>query len=127
VAAAGGNVVQTEVTYAPSPRRMGKKRVQLNPIHTVAGDYPLEAGNYKPPVPVLQQNGNDFGANVTIIGGTQVLVIIRNIIWARHATFCGLLLLKVKKGTSLLKQKARSHRIVLHEKTICFVIEPRTI
>ena len=83
-----GYVVQTEVTYAPSPRRMGKKKVKLNPIHTVAGElraslsgpsggngysYPTRngggnaGGNGQPPVPLVS-NGDGFGANVGVIG-----------------------------------------------------------
>ena len=71
-------MVQTEVTYAPSPRRIGKKKVKLNPIRSVirsAGNRSQETDsptkNYdKQPssvLPVLQNYSAE--KNVPVIGG----------------------------------------------------------
>ena len=72
------NVVDTQVSVAPSPRRLGKKKVKLNPVHSVIRG----GGNCSPEthyptkgydkqsfvVPVVQ---ND--EKVTVIGGKQAI------------------------------------------------------
>lgn len=77
-----GSVVDTEVTYAPSPRRLGKKKVKLNPVHSVIrgganyspeSDFSAASRGYdKQPlvVPIVQNGSAD---KVTVIGGKKQL------------------------------------------------------
>ena len=77
--------IDTEVTYTPSPRRMGKKKVKLNPLKrpsneerrgsaklTHEANYGLEG--YDRTLPIVPIAGEDpFGANVNvIIGGKNI-------------------------------------------------------
>ena len=79
-ASGGSVVVQTEVTYAPSPRRIGKKKVKLNPIRSVirnSGNRPQETDsptkNYDiQSTSVLPVAQNDSEKNVIVIGGKLV-------------------------------------------------------
>ena len=84
-AVAGGSVVvQTEVTYAPSPRRIGKKKVKLNPVIRKIGggggsncsqETNSPSQNYdKQPhaLPVLLPNESEK-KNVVVIGGKRKL------------------------------------------------------
>ena len=74
-------MVQTEVTYAPSPRRIGKKKVKLNPVIRKSGGSNCSLGanspsqNYdKQPhaLPVLLPNESEK-KNVVVIGGKRKL------------------------------------------------------
>ena len=74
-------VVQTEVTYAPSPRRIGKKKVKLNPVirkSAAGGNCPQETNSpsqsydKQPPVlPVLLPSEQPEKKNVIVIGGKR--------------------------------------------------------
>ena len=79
------------MTYTPSPRRMGKKKVKLNPVKrppltkkggrrspsklTQEANYGI---GYDKTLPVVPTIGEDtFGANVTVIGGKSVFDELR--------------------------------------------------
>ena len=68
--------IDTEVTYTPSPRRMGKKKVKLNPIKRPTrpkGPKLTQEANYgeayDKTLPVVPIGEDPFGANVAVIGG----------------------------------------------------------
>ena len=75
-------MVQTEVTYAPSPRRIGKKKVKLNPVIRKSGGSNCSLGanspsqNYDkqpPALPVLLPNESEK-KNAVVIGGKTKLL-----------------------------------------------------
>ena len=73
--------IDTEVTYTPSPRRMGKKKVKLNPLKRPSNEgrrgpkLTQEANygqGYDKTLQVVPIGKDPFGSNVAVIGGTSV-------------------------------------------------------
>ena len=94
--------IDTEVTYTPSPRRMGKKKVKLNPLKrpsneerrgsaklTHEANYGLVGGydknglqRYDKTLPIVPIAGEDpFGANVNVIIGGKKIRKHRNVVY----------------------------------------------
>ena len=84
--------IDTEVTYTPSPRRMGKKKVKLNPLKrpsneerrgpklTHEANYGLEG--YDRTLPIVPIAAEDpFGANVNVIIGGKKIRKHRNVVY----------------------------------------------
>ena len=82
--------IDTEVTYTPSPRRMGKKKVKLNPLKrpsneehrgpklTQEANYGLQGYDKTLPiVPIARED--PFGANVNVIIGGKRIQKHRNV------------------------------------------------